>query len=281
MICYLCSGKEFLQRPGSVRDNKDLKILECAQCGLVQLNSHGHLKANHYENSRMHGDDPPPIDFMLHDSNDDDERRFKLLKPFLIKKRILDFGCGNAGFLMRAKELASETLGVEPELRVREYWNSKIKIYPVLPTEVERMDLITAFHVIEHLSDPIKILKDLGSLLSDTGTMVIEVPSSSDALLTLYECEAFQNFTYWSQHLFLFNAHTLEVMISKAGLRVISIKQHQRYSLSNHLYWLSRGKPGGHRLWRFLDSDLLNTSYANALASIGKCDTLIAYLKLK
>ena len=141
-------------------------------------------------------------------------------------------------------------------------------------------DLITAFHVVEHLSDPIAVLKTLAAKLSKNGRMIVEVPSSEDALLTLYDSSAFQHFTYWSQHLFLFNAETLRRLAKQAGLRIVSIQQYQRYPLSNHLHWLSQGKPGGHKKWAFLDSPELKTAYANALASVAKCDTLIAHLEL-
>ena len=133
--------------------------------------------------------------------------------------------------------------------------------------------------MVEHLSDPIAMLKTLATKFSDKGSMIVEVPSSEDALLTLYDSAAFQHFTYWSQHLFLFNSETLRRLAKQAGLRIVSIKQYQRYSLSNHLHWLSQGKPGGHKIWNFLDSPDLNEAYANSLAAIGKCDTLIAWLE--
>ena len=126
--------------------------------------------------------------------------------------------------------------------------------------------MITAFHVIEHLSDPVSMLKTLEAKLSKNGRIVVEVPSSEDALLTLYDSSAFQHFTYWSQHLFLFNAETLRRLAKQAGLCIVSIQQYQRYPLSNHLHWLSKGKPGGHQKWAFLDSPELKTAYANALA---------------
>ena len=141
-------------------------------------------------------------------------------------------------------------------------------------------DLITAFHMVEHLSDPIAVLKTLVVKLSKKGRMVVEVPNSEDALLTLYDASAFQHFTYWSQHLFLFNSETLRRLAKQAGLRIVSIQQYQRYSLSNHLHWLSQGKPGGHQKWAFLDSPGLNAAYANTLASVAKYDTLIAHLEL-
>jgi hypothetical protein len=117
--------------------------------------------------------------------------------------------------------------------------------------------------------------------MANKGQMIIEVPSSEDALLTLFDCAAFQQFTYWSQHLFLFNTKTLQQLARQAGLKVTAIQQYQRYPLSNHMYWLSQGKPGGHQEWSFLDSPILAESYANRLAAIGKCDTLVAHLELK
>jgi hypothetical protein len=105
--------------------------------------------------------------------------------------------------------------------------------------------------------------------------MIIEVPNSDDALLTLYENYAFQNFTYWSQHLFLFNAKNMTDLIKQAGLKLNWIKHIQRYPLSNHLYWLSKNKPGGHKKWSFLNNKKLNAEYENQLASIGKTDTII------
>jgi 2-polyprenyl-3-methyl-5-hydroxy-6-metoxy-1,4-benzoquinol methylase len=140
-------------------------------------------------------------------------------------------------------------------------------------------DVITAFHVLEHVPDPRAMLRGLVSKLAPGGRVVIEVPNSDDALLTLYESEAFRHFTYWSQHLFLFNPETLRRTVAGSGLRVTAIHQVQRYPLANHLHWLSRKKPGGHAAWSFLDVPALNAAYASALGVIGRCDTIVAYLE--
>ncbi len=227
----------------------------------------------------MHGAEPTPMEIWLKDTEWDDKRRFEMLKSMLPNKKLLDFGCGAAGFLNKAQHLADTVAGIELERRVREYWKDQITIYPDLESAGEGHDLITAFHVVEHLSDPRNMLKTLASMLAENGRLVIEVPSSEDILLTLYDSEAFQHFTYWSQHLFLFNAETLRRLAEQAGLRIVAIQQYQRYPLSNHLHWLSQGKPGGHQKWAFLDSPELNKAYANTLAAMGKCDTLIAYLE--
>jgi hypothetical protein len=65
----------------------------------------------------------------------------------------------------------------------------------------------------------------------------------------------------------------------QAGFEVLSVQQYQRYTLANHIYWLSRGKSGGHKNWSFLDTPDLSSAYKNMLAINGMCDTLVAYLK--
>ena len=280
MNCYLCDCEEFRQRKGTVRDDHALRILECVECGLVRLSSFEHISIGHYENAGMHGRTPPAIETMLRGSEKDDQRRFEMLKPIITNRRVMDFGCGGAGFLGKARSVAAEVAGVEPEARVREYWRSEFELHANLETSGTGYDVITAFHVIEHLVDPRATLSELAQHLAPGGRIVIEVPSSEDALLTLYDCEAFQRFTYWSQHLYLFNAETLRRLVKQAGLNAISIEQFQRYPPSNHLYWLSRGEPGGHERWAFLDTPALASAYGGALAAIGKCDTLIANLSV-
>lgn len=281
MNCYLCNHSDYIVRKGVVRDDPSLQVVECANCGLVALSSIQHIQADHYEDSGMHGDVFPSIESMLRGAEQDDQRRFEMLQASLVNRKVLDFGCGAAGFVRKAQSLASEVTGVEPERRVREYWGDSIQLHGNLEDVGGRYDLITAFHVVEHLPDPRAILRELATRLKDGGRLVIEVPSSEDVLLTLYDSDAFQRFTYWSQHLFLFNAETLRHLANQAGLRVVSIQQFQRYPLSNHLQWLSQNRPGGHQQWSFLDTPALYEAYAASLAAAGKCDTLIAYLENK
>jgi 2-polyprenyl-3-methyl-5-hydroxy-6-metoxy-1,4-benzoquinol methylase len=281
MNCYLCKANVFAPRKGRVRDAPELEILECANCGLVTLSSLDHIKPGFYEESGMHGDQVLSIEAWLKDTHWDDHRRFSMLKPMLTNKKLLDFGCGAGGFLSEAEGLVESVTGIELEARVRDYWKGRFRIVPGIGDVLaDRFDLITAFHVIEHLPDPRDILKSLAKVLARNGRLVIEVPNAEDALLSIYKSEAFQRFTYWSQHLFLFNAETLRRLAEQAGLCVVSIQQCQRYPLSNHLYWLSQSKPGGHQEWSFLDTPELNRAYGQSLAAIGKCDTLIAYLEV-
>jgi 2-polyprenyl-3-methyl-5-hydroxy-6-metoxy-1,4-benzoquinol methylase len=279
MNCYLCHSPHFTVRKGEVRDAPGMQIVECEQCGLVTLSATDHIVPGFYENSGMHGAEPNPMEAWLKETEWDDQRRFDMVKAMLPNKRLLDFGCGAAGFLQRTRNLAAEVTGIELETRVRDHWAGEIMIVPDVEATGGGYDLVTAFHVIEHIPDPRAMLTRLAGALKPNGRMIVEVPSADDALLTLYDCDAFQRFTYWSQHLFLFNASTLEMLAHQAGLRIVAIQHYQRYPLSNHLHWLSQGKPGGHQRWAFMDTPELASAYANTLAALGKTDTLIAHLE--
>jgi len=280
MKCYLCDGANFEVRAEKVRDNDQIKVIECLKCGLVSLSRVDHISERHYEDGKMHTTEVS-VNEWLQESDNDDLRRFEMFKSKLTGKSILDFGCGNGGFLIKALPFTKIAEGVELEERLQPFFKSQgLKVWQSLnelskKSEI-KFDLITSFHVFEHISNPSKVLSELAELLSRHGEIIIEVPSSNDALLTLYKNKAFENFTYWSQHLFLFNQHTMSEMIKKAGLTVNWVKQVQRYSLANHLYWLANGKPGGHKAWSFFADQSLNEAYAGQLAAVGKCDTIMA-----
>lgn len=159
-----------------------------------------------------------------------------------------------------------------------------MKCFPSI-TEAERtlagkVDVITMWHVLEHLENPIALLHRLKKLLVPNGVIYIEVPNAEDALLSLYQSNAFADFTYWECHLFLYSNETLKNLIEKAGLKIAFQTQIQRYSLANHLYWLANGLPGGHIQWNMMNSHSLNEEYEKLLVGLGKADTLIAEIVL-
>ena len=73
----------------------------------------------------------------------------------------------------------------------------------------------------------------------------------------------------------LFNETSINYLIDQCdSLKITSVQQVQRYPLSNHLFWLSQQKPGGHEIWAFLDSEKMHQVYEQTLAKLGCCDTL-------
>lgn len=279
MICYLCNSEKIGIKHKGVRDNPNINVKECQSCGLVSLDSFLHISDSFYEDSKMHNF-PISIDEWLNQTKNDDSRRINDLGDLIRNKTVLDFGSGNGGFLIKAKELSKEVMGIEPEKQFKSFFKDNgIRIYDTIDQLKSDMffDLITAFHVFEHLKDPLATLKNLMNHLSDDGQIIIEVPNADDALLSLYDCDSFAKFTYWSQHLFLFNENTMKDLVAQSDCKLNWIKQIQRYPISNHLYWLSKGLPGGHKKWTSLDK--INHHYVEVLRQKKICDTIMVSIK--
>jgi len=283
MSCYLCGSDESSVRPGKCRDNPKLKIIECNQCSLVYLSDFSHIGVNFYENSgQVISNRENKI--LTTASVIDTKRRFDQFSPLFYNKSVLDFGCGKGHFLMKLKneKITLQLSSLEINEAYHDFLNKNFNHYSSIDKiEDNSIDYITIFHVLEHLADPLDVIDKLYPKLKKGGKIIIEVPSSDDILLKTYESESFSRYTYWSLHLYLFNTSTLSRLIKKSLFEIIYIKQHQRYSLANHLYWLSRGKPGGHLEYHFLENDTLNDLYSKKLAEIGQCDTIIAMIEKK
>ncbi len=173
MSCYLCKSDEYSKRTGTVRDNPDIDILECSGCGLVCLSSLNHIQDGHYEESGMHKDQVPDIDNWLRDSEFDDKRRYEFVKDKITNKTVLDFGCGIGGFLDLAKKSASSVSGIELEKALQPSFKRRgLDVFEDLSKaqkENKKYDIITAFHVVEHLHDPAGVLSQLSQSLAGGG----------------------------------------------------------------------------------------------------------------
>ncbi len=99
--------------------------------------------------------------------------------------------------------------------------------------------------------------------------LLLEVPNSNDALLTMYGSKKFQEFSCWSQHLYLFYSETTKLLAKKIGLYLVSLKHIKRYHLSNHLNWLRKGRLVGYKKFEFLDFVELSITYLNAFQKSG------------
>lgn len=119
----------------------------------------------------MHeGEIDSDMESWLHLTASDDDRRFRFLNQLIENKHILDFGCGHGGFLIRAKKTASRVAGIEIEGRLKNYFEDKgLKNFPSIEKVSGVFDVITLFHVLEHIPDPKSILAELSEMLADGG----------------------------------------------------------------------------------------------------------------
>ena len=258
------------------RDRKDVDVYECTQCGTKYLSV---LESGDYRNGFMNGTasmTEEEIKSRIETVAPDDQRRFEQIKVYCEGKSVLDFGCGFGGFLKRISSVASDCCGVELSNNERDYMRSQgIKSVATLDELNKQYDVITLFHVFEHLDDPVLWLRKLRNYVNETGRVFIEVPNALDALLSIYNSSNFADFTYWSAHLYLYTKQSLEKIINDSNVfDIVNKGCLQRYQLSNHLMWLAKGEPGGHKKWDMLNSKELKEAYENKLRELDACDTL-------
>jgi 2-polyprenyl-3-methyl-5-hydroxy-6-metoxy-1,4-benzoquinol methylase len=265
------------------RDRADIPVLRCRQTGVIFLGGAPEDLAAYYGN-RQPDNDGTVSRTQLKGTQvvtiapADSQRRLDQFRAVLSGKRICDFGTGHGLFLRYARGVARDCAGVELNrlqqdalradgIRVE----SSIKAYA--PAS---FDVVTLFHVLEHLPDPIGTLQLIHSRLAPGGSAIVEIPHARDFLFTTLGSEAFKAFTFWSEHLVLHTRTSLGRVLALAGFSDVSIKGYQRYGLENHLHWLVKGKPGGQQAWAHLAEAELNGRYAGLLQSLDQTDTLIA-----
>lgn len=96
--------------------------------------------------------------------------------------RLLDIGCGNGAFLTRARSAGWEVVGVDPDPRAVEIARGHgLDIYQggveVLDPARERFDGITLSHIIEHVHEPLTVLRYCHALLKPGGWIWVDTPN--------------------------------------------------------------------------------------------------------
>lgn len=168
--CILCGSSEYHVIHHGVRGNKDIDVLKCDSCGLVRLSEFIQNTDEFYTNSGMRRLNDEDLKEILVKAEHDDERRYQYTKSMIENKRVLDFGCGAGGYLERASLSAKQVVGIEPEKTMNQYINaSGFKCYHSIDDLIntgEQFDIITMFHVLEHLDNPKGYLRKISQCLT-------------------------------------------------------------------------------------------------------------------
>ena len=263
---------EYIQT--GVRGNPHTSVYKDRVSGVIWLNDV--VPESHYETLTNYWN-TSTLEKAREKCFNDDKRRFHMMKDmFSASTSLLDVGTGCGGFIKQAQTYFSKVEGVELQEQTRLcLLQDGLQVWSLIPDNRE-YSVVTLFHVLEHLTQPIDTLRQIRDALLDDGTLIVEVPHAGDALITKYDCEAFRKFTFWQEHLILHTKSSLTLLLNKAGFKVEKIENIQRYPLANHLYWLSDGKPGGHSKLDVSDS---NQSYETYLKEKNYTDTIIAFAK--
>jgi len=262
-----------------VRDRDDIKVLKCLKSDVVLLSRTDHMELLHYQSKddfSYWGVEEHRL--AMNFTREDDERRFRRCGHFFISKDWLDVGAGAGGALGFGRPVAKSIRAVELMASTRKSltkmgYDVKASMDDIAPGSC---DLITLFHVLEHMTDPLNQLREMKGILRPGGRIIIEVPHARDFLLKFLELEAFKKFTFWSEHLILHTRQSLEVFLRAAGFVNITVSGEQRFPLANHLHWMAKGLPGGHTKWGALRSKALDDAYEQKLCELDMTDTLTA-----
>jgi 2-polyprenyl-3-methyl-5-hydroxy-6-metoxy-1,4-benzoquinol methylase len=139
------------------------------------------------------------------------------LKP---KGKLLDVGCGTGEFLKTAQQNAWNISGVEPNDLARERAEKllNIKLTKSIIQSIDNQDIITLWHVLEHLPDLNTSLERINSILSKDGKLLIAVPNHSSL-------DALEYQKYWAaydvpRHLWHFNRKSMALLLQKHGMKI-------------------------------------------------------------
>ena len=210
---------------------------------------------------------------------DDDKRRFIQFRKNILNKIVLDYGCGWGGFLSLTKKISKKSEGYEIMEKCRNYIRQK-NLFDLNENrnslKNKKFDTIFLMHVLEHMPNQISELSFLRKCLNKNGKLIVEVPHALDILITNNELNSFKSFTFWSEHLVLHTKYSLKIFLKKSGFRNIKIINFQRYDFNNHLKWLIKNQPNGHKEPLFKMNKKIIKIYENFLKKSNSTDTLIA-----
>lgn len=267
MTCYLCRKTELTEIHPRTRDRDDIRVVKCNSCTLVQL--HPQPKEKPYASD--HGDAKDMAAWKKRTFNDDKRRMLFMHEHFPDGGTIVDFGCGNAQFgAMMRPEYTVYDVDQGGAFRHRGLGDR-------LPEPLQMdapVDIVTMFHVLEHLPNPIAALIGLISKCQPDH-FVIEVPHADNAL---FQLESFRDFSYWSEHRFMFTVRTLNLVLDAAGLKLERVYPVNRYGPENVLSFFVYGRPGK---YMFTDSKSACTKFDEASRETMQTDTLLVIASRK
>lgn len=140
------------------------------------------------------------------------------------KKNLLDVGAGTGDFLAIAKNRNWNVGGVEPNIAAQKKAKEKgIELFSSLEEVSERkFDVITLWHVLEHLPNLESQISKLITLLEENGTLIIAVPNYKS-----FDAEYYK--TFWAaydvpRHLWHFSKTSIIKLFNEHHMKVVRIK---------------------------------------------------------
>jgi SAM-dependent methyltransferase len=291
MKCVICNSANTTNLNKSVQGCRKAQVIQCHDCGHAFLHQVS-LPAGFYEHEfntfmadRAH--DPTWNDAAAHF----DARlpigqmwveRLKTLVSFDQMDTVVELGSSSGFFLSELKKAAPklQTIGVEPGKTFREFADKQniptVESLALAPTKV---DAVISFFVLEHIIEAESWLKTLRTHVKPGGVVISIVPNVEEALLSVYQDPHYDQFAWQAPHVSYFSEKSLTALMARLAPKV-HVHHFQRYTLSNHLNWLSGIKPKRSLEYAHISSDM-NSQYKKSLEQNKIGDTLIGVMVIE
>lgn len=210
-----------------------LDLLECTSCGLVWRRTFD-LAEGHYTDIEV-----ATTPEKLRDRRKNSALRVQLMKGVLSSAHCVgDIGSGEGTFLSVLKEKYPETkvLGIEPGDDGVAYANAsgiptiQRTLESLAHEDVRSLEVVTMFHVIEHLENPLKAMRSLHEILPKGASLVVETPNVK---AYTYQKSNYTHPLIYPEHLYYFSPETLMETLQQAGFAVKVLRK--RDFLDGHL----------------------------------------------
>lgn len=225
--CIICQNPDSLLK--YVIDS--FEIVQCTRCKLIYLKNPVSVDKDtetydhYFEESTVleyRCDSASPAMRTLWAIN---EQRLDWIDRLQGVTSILDTGSGRGHFMAHAASRGYRVQGIEISPIAALYSEKTYGLKPyVLNLDhstwhiEDTFDLITMWHVLEHLSDPITVLKKLGNCLKPHGRLIVEVPNINSIKFRLARPQQkWVGGNHPRHHRFFFSHHSLKNMLLKSG----------------------------------------------------------------
>ena len=232
--CNLC---------GSVRSRTayikfDLSLIKCRRCGLIytwprpteeEIQKRYSRDYFYKEYLPVFGADETSFDPDLARNHYD--LTLNLLDRFSPGReagKLLDIGCGGGLFLKAAGDMGWDVEGVEISPTAARYANTVVGV-PVRRARFEEtgfppedFDAVTLLDTVEHLQDPVNILREVRRVLKKDGILIVTTPDVNSLSRTMAG-EAWAVLSP-AEHLYNFSKKTLGKLMAVSGFSPLMIK---------------------------------------------------------
>lgn len=212
--CRLCNSS-FMKNWASrdAKTGETLNMALCGGCGLVQqvdLPTDEELRIyyshNYREDYKSTHQPKPKYVYRAGRAAKDRLRFIERAGVHPNGQKLLDVGAGGGEFCYLASKAGFAAEGIEPHIGyskfARDQYNVEIQTCGIAELKEKQADVITMFHVFEHLANPNDVIKKIWSVLSENGYLVIEVPN-------IHQADASPHNIYFKAHLFYYSRYSL------------------------------------------------------------------------